>query len=259
MQTRKILKRFTHGIFRRSRLSPLPSSQYIPLTPQSTRFAAHQHPQITTVWLLRRQTVGLDSLPAELITQIVVQSSDAALKSLGATSRSLREKSFHTYGNRFFQALKFCLYPNSLQALIDISYTPLLARYIQCVAIGTEDVGLLDPIHDGDYQQGKAQHTTRSQNKTSGDDLLQVRMRADSAVISQALMKLPNLKQVVIGDRFCFNGKTLRSSIGANQLRPIVCPTGHCTTMLGSKWVLIAYHTVVLALHQIADQLNNNI
>lgn len=64
--------------------------------------------------------VDVDRLPAELITQIAVQTSDATLKALAATSRSLREKSSHTYGNRFFQALKFCLYLNSLQALVEI-------------------------------------------------------------------------------------------------------------------------------------------
>jgi hypothetical protein len=79
----------------------------------------------------------------------------------------------------------------------------------------------------------------------------------DSVIISQALIKLPSLVQVVVGDRYCFDGRQLRSSIGANQLGQIVCPTGHCTTTLGFKTVYIAYCTVVLALHQIEDHPND--
>jgi ankyrin repeat protein len=43
--------------------------------------------------------------------------------------------------------------------LSDISCTPHIAKYVRNVAFGTEDVGLLDPIHDVDFREGRSSHT----------------------------------------------------------------------------------------------------
>ena len=200
--------------------------------------------------LAMTSTACFNELPPELVACIARHTDDATLLALASVSRGLRAKSFHIYGYRFFRTLKFCLYPDSLQTLVDISYTPHLAKYVQYVAFGTEDVGLLDPVHDGEFRQGKAQHSLTLLSSLDDDSLLETRMRADSAVISQALIKLPKLQQVLVGTSFHLEGVEVRKSWGATRLKKFDCPSDHCSEILGFRTVFIGYRTVVLAFHQ---------
>jgi hypothetical protein len=128
-----------------------------------------------------QSTVIVSELPPELVACIARNTDDTTLLALASVSHGLRAKSFHVYGYRFFRVLKFSLYPHSLQALIDISYTPHLAKDVQYVAFGTEDVGLLDPVHDGDFRQGKYRHAPTLLSSLDPEAMLETRMRADSA------------------------------------------------------------------------------
>jgi len=208
---------------------------------------------MSAIPLAMTSTACFNDLPPELVASIARNTDDATLLALASVSRGLRAKSFHVYGYRFFRTMKFCLYPHSLQALVDISYTPHLAKYVQYVAFGTEDVGLLDPVHDGEFRQGKAQHSLTLLSSLDDDSLLETRMRADSAVISQALIKLPKLQQVLVGTSFHLEGVEVRKSWGASRLKEFECPSDHCSETLGSRSVFMAYRTVVLALHQMGE------
>jgi lipid A disaccharide synthetase len=91
----------------------------------------------------------LSRLPNELIEKIAQQCDDETLiVFVVELTRKIYEASFTTYGQRFFKTLKFCFYPHSLQALQDICNTERLAKFVEHVAFGTEDVGLLDPRHE---------------------------------------------------------------------------------------------------------------
>jgi hypothetical protein len=203
------------------------------------------------------QRIGIDDLPAELIAQIATNTGDATLISLAAASRGLRTKAFHVYGNHFFRILKFCLYPNSLQALTDISYTPHLAKFVQYVVFGTEDVGLIDPAHDGEFRRGVARHTPGTMYIIDESEKLDTRMRVDSGCIAQALTKFPVLRQIFLGDRVMIDGKETRWSWGATRLDQFECPSGHCSIKVGSRTITIGYRTVILALAQIGGQLEH--
>ncbi|KAF2829566.1 hypothetical protein CC86DRAFT_404201 [Ophiobolus disseminans] len=205
-------------------------------------------------------TVGFDDLPSELITQVARDIDDSTLKAFAATSRGLRAKTLYTYSNRFFRTLKFCLYQNSLQALVDIAHKPHLAESVHHVAFGSEDVGLLHSAHDGEYKQGRSPHSPgllRTLSPTDVNDLFDIRMRADAATILEALMKLPRLEQIMLGNRYFLQGKGVCRSMGAAQLKHFECPSGLCTSQIGSKTVFIGYRTVVLAVHRMGDQLKH--
>jgi hypothetical protein len=91
----------------------------------------------------------LSGLPIELIGKIAQQCDDKTLiVFVVELKRKIYKASFTTYGQRFFKTLKFCFYPHSLQALQDICNTERLAKFVEHVAFGTEDVGLLDPRHE---------------------------------------------------------------------------------------------------------------
>jgi hypothetical protein len=53
-------------------------------------------------------------------------------------------------------------------------------------------------------------------------------MHCDVAIISQALVKLPKLKKLIVADQFSIDGKPMRSSGGAARLSPFRCVTEHC-------------------------------
>jgi hypothetical protein len=194
----------------------------------------------------------MDKLPNELIAQIASNADIETLLALATTSRHLREGSFSVYGPRFFQTLKFCLYPNSLQALSDISCSPHIAKYVQNVAFGTEDVGLLDPIHDVDFREGRSSHTDVGAKMLpmAKDDLSSARMRTDSALMSQALARFTKLEMVMIDEFFAIEGSEIRPSIGKSGLSQFSCHSHHCKVDDRSKTAITVYHTAALAVKQ---------
>ena len=100
----------------------------------------------------------MKSLPTELIALIAEHADNSALQSLVKTCRKVHAGSFSTFGDRFFRTITFCLYANSLQVLTDISYEPRLTGFVRNVAFGTEDIGLVDPIHDIHEREGHSRH-----------------------------------------------------------------------------------------------------
>lgn len=160
----------------------------------------------------------MESLPVELMTLIAEHTDDATLQALVKTSRRVQAGPFSTFGNRFFRTIKFYMYANSLQVLTDISYTPRLVGFVRNVAFGTENVGLIDPIHDVDVREGRFMDLPTNFKAISMGELLRARGRVDSAIISQALMRFPKLEMLVIGQHFGLDGSKLPSAKCAAQI-----------------------------------------
>jgi hypothetical protein len=68
----------------------------------------------------KAHTTRLTDLLPELIGQIARHADNTTLAALASVSRGLRASSLHAYGSRFFRTVKLSLYPNSMQALMDI-------------------------------------------------------------------------------------------------------------------------------------------
>jgi hypothetical protein len=123
--------------------------------PQPSKFEQHIRAMLLANTAMppvaKAHTTRLTDLPPELIGQITRHADNTTLVAFASVSMGLRANSLHAYGSRFYRTVKFCLDPNSLQALMDISYAPHLGKFVRSVAFGTEDVGFVDPNHDGEY------------------------------------------------------------------------------------------------------------
>ncbi|KAF2032449.1 hypothetical protein EK21DRAFT_109828 [Setomelanomma holmii] len=207
---------------------------------------------------MTHQTSRLQVLPPELIAQIARNVDDTTLIAFAATTRGIRTKSYHIYGDRLFCTVKFCIYPNTVQALVDISYTPHLVQFIRHVGFGTEDVGLLDPLHDGHYRQGRTPH--RSASRIQADEyeqLLVERTKCDIGTIALALKKLPNLEVIIVGHQFLLDVQCIRSSWGASDLHAFECPSGHCFGTIVAKPLPVVYWTFEEAIQRMETNSRN--
>ncbi|KAF2690525.1 hypothetical protein K458DRAFT_427245 [Lentithecium fluviatile CBS 122367] len=198
----------------------------------------------------------LQGLPTELVEQTAAHLNDLSLLALSAVSRSLRQKSSYIYGERFFETLKFCLHPLSLQALVDISSRPRFAQHVQNVAFGMEDFDLIDPIHDEEAKrivsfESRIIHSYVTASPMPVDALLNTRARVDALTILQSLTKFPKLKMVMVGSEFDIQGQLVRPSWGARKVASFVCPSEHCRPRMGNLWPRTIFGTVAMSLEQL--------
>ncbi|CAO2654588.1 Nn.00g113210.m01.CDS01 [Neocucurbitaria sp. VM-36] len=195
----------------------------------------------------KRQPSNLQTLPTELVQKVAANLDDSSLVIFASTSRIMRRRTIYVYGERFFKTIKFCLYPYSLQALTDISYSRF-AKHVQNIAFDVEDIGLIDPLHDEDVRQGNRHHGPTAMMPYDHDRLIDLRMRVDSALICQTLSKFPKLKMVLIGGDLTLDGHLIKRSWGAKRHQTFTCPSGHCRTTGGTKEIRHVFQTVGIAL-----------
>jgi hypothetical protein len=70
-------------------------------------------------------TFKMEAFAMKIIEHKAGQMDDVTVLNFSEISRTIREKSHYIYGERFFSTLNFCLHLISLQALMDISNTPV--------------------------------------------------------------------------------------------------------------------------------------
>lgn len=174
------------------------------------------------------------------------------------TSLKVHDCSFPTFGNRFFRTIKYCLYANSVQILTNFSYEPRLVGFVRNVAFGTEDIGLIHPIHDVGIHEGKLHHGLSSVPVWCA--LPAIRERVDAASYSDYLSgatSVSKLALVVVGHQFTLDGSDLPPNKGATQLKGFTCSSGHCVGSIGPRGALNVYYTISLALQQMDDRLRH--
>jgi hypothetical protein len=229
--------------------------------PQPSQFEQHIRAMLLANTAMppvaKAHTTRLTDLPPGQIGQITRHADNTTLVAFASVSMCLRASSLHAYGSRFFRTVKFCLYPNSLQALMDISYAPHLAKFVRYVAFGTEDVGFVDPFHDGEYLRGCAHQKEFDCLRVEYIEHIDTRLRSDIGIIRLALMKLPNLEMLLVGSRFSLQGTEIRSSWGAKNIEPPICPSDYCSRKPGSKFVTYIYRTAAAALQQLRGETAN--
>jgi hypothetical protein len=196
----------------------------------------------------------LQALPTELLQNIAANLSDDGLINLAATSRTIRSKTLHTYGERFFTTVKFCLYSHSLKVLTEIS-TSQFAKYVRNVAFGTEDIGLIDPLHDEDFRHGLLVHRATARLPRNEDEVADMRACVDALLLAQIFSRLPSLTMVLIADDFIFEGHPIRPSWSMEHITTVrkegfQCPTGHCKLLQGSRYIRSIFLTVGMAIEQ---------
>jgi hypothetical protein len=206
---------------------------------------------------ISRSHVSLDDLPTELLEKVATNLDNASLRALHATSRSIKDKSFYVCSTKCFGVLKFCLHPFSLKALTDIANRMEFAKHVHTVSFGTEDFGLIDPLHEEFVKRNSAEHSQSARPAMSLGELKKIRERLDALTILQALAKFPKLKRVMLGHNLELDGQPIRPSWGRSKINTLKCMSGHCKTVHQcrtdgvTKWVKTVFDTVGIALEQL--------
>ncbi|KAF2495394.1 hypothetical protein BU16DRAFT_527258 [Lophium mytilinum] len=158
----------------------------------------------TKIEFTRPGLFNLEGVPGDILDVIAhdyLESFD--FFTLRGTSRTLRDCTSKAFGRRYFMHVKFMLSPHSLQALSDISHTPL-AKFIRHITIGTERL-------QSDIREAMFIHANRNispeWDRKYGQKYLielrrQERMEEDGGsvdVLAAAFSCLPNLESVGIG------------------------------------------------------------
>jgi hypothetical protein len=141
-----------------------------------------------------------------------------------------------------------------LKVLSEIS-TSQFAKYVRNVAFGTEDVGLIDPLHDGDFRHGLLVHRATARLPRNEDEVSDMCACVDAILLAQAFSRLPGLAMVLIGDDFILKGHPIRPSWGMEHIikvrkEGVQCPTGHCKLLQGSRYIRSIFLIVGMAIEQ---------